>query len=112
MILKPPLKRTTACEKQKTRKRFRRRAGIKILPLWTELSEGICLMMAVAVFNIKKLLSWLVYFFVLIFNIYLEVGSEISEEQLNQTDWVFQSEGQIQLLKFRLIRFRSVGSKL
>jgi len=77
MIPKSPLKRATAYEKQKARKRFRRRAGIE--PIIGHLKsdyrlgrnylkgiagDAINLMMAAAAFNFKKLLRQLIYFFV------------------------------------------------
>lgn len=80
MIPKPPLKRATAYEKQKTRKRFRRRAAIE--PIIGHLKsdyrlgrnylkgiagDSINLMMAAAAFNFRKLLKRLAYFFVSIF---------------------------------------------
>jgi len=76
VIPKPPLKRATAYEKQKARKRFRRRAGTE--PVIGHLKsdyrlgrnylrgiagDGINLMMAAAAFNFKKL----AYFFISIF---------------------------------------------
>jgi len=80
VIPKPPLKRATAYEKQKARKRFRRRAGIE--PIIGHLKsdyrlgknylkgiagDAINLMMAAAAFNFKKLARRLAYFFVSIF---------------------------------------------
>lgn len=80
MIPKPPPKRATAYKKLKMRKRFRRRASIESIIghlksdhglarnyLKGFIGDSINLMMAAAVFNFKKLLRLLAYFFVFCF---------------------------------------------